>query len=945
MIEERKIIIALITSTEYIQQIKDYWTIQLFESKTAKKIALWVMEYYDKYKKAPGKDFEAIYYRKKENGNGLPKDLVEEMEETLLPGLSEEYENETVNVDYLVDITKAYFNERHIRKHAEEVISLLDAGKSLEAEKLTGEFKPIAKDANSWLDLNSENIKEKLHKAFNRSREGLIRFPGAIGEFLNDQLVRGAFVALMAPEKRGKCLTGNQKVLMSTGEELTINDLFLQKRRDIISFDEETQTFVKTKISDFWKNGVKKVYQVTTKTGRRVQVTSNHPFLTPNGWEDLIDLKKGDFIAVPKKVAYFGRRNLSDIKIKLLAYFIAEGCLAEYNYDNGNGTHKTCLFTNAEAEIQKDFTACVETMGCKVNWNGIQGYVFNSENNKWKHGKNHVLNMLTQFDLNGKLSYHKHIPKIIFTLPKNKIALFLKILYTCDGWINVDGNEIGFGVANEILARQVQTLLTKFGIVSGIAFKSNNKAGAWSVTIRDLENIVLFCNEIGFVFEKQVKAKKAIKGKEIIYKSFLDKFPYQIAEKFYNAVKNELGGGYRIEAGKNSEKSHFHKKFTKAGTTAYQIKKKTPIMRQSFIEIKDTDAGKLYFNSPILWDEIVEILYIGKMETYDVTVEKHHNFIAENIIVHNSFWLLEFGMRAIKNKKRVAFFQAGDMDEDDQLVRISCYLTGKAELLSSAGVMFQPVKDCTLNQTDSCDKKERTCSFGLFDKMEAVKIRKTITLKELMEARKDNKDYIPCTACDKYDKNKWGTVYVEKIDTGEPISEEEAVEAFEEYFTKHKKEFRLSTHSNGTLSVKDIDDILGIWEQEGFIPDVILIDYADLLVDQSQKEERHRQNKIWKDLRGLNQKRKCLLITATQTDANSYNNDLLTLDNYSEDKRKYGHCSAMYGLNQDHSWREKELGIMRLNEIIMRKGNFSSLNQVHVLQNLAIGRPVLGSYW
>jgi hypothetical protein len=513
MIEERKIIIGLITSTEYIQQTKDFWTVQLFESKTAKKIILWCMEYFEKYQKAPGKDLEAIYYRKKASGN-FPKDFIEEMEETILPGLSEEFEQEGVNVDYLVDITKQYFTERNLRNHAEVTLSLLEQGKPLEAEKNATSFTPIAKNSTSWFDLAGENIKEKIHKAFSRSKEILIRFPGVLGEFWNNQLIRGAFVALLAPEKRGK-----------------------------------------------------------------------------------------------------------------------------------------------------------------------------------------------------------------------------------------------------------------------------------------------------------------------------------------------------------------------------------------------------------------------------------------------SWWLLEFAMRAVKNKKRVAFFQAGDMDDEDQLLRIGCYLTGKAELESDAGTMFQPVKDCIYNQTNTCDKTERMCYFGLFEKVEAIKLRKTVTLKELVSARNDNEDYVPCTKCDKFEKSKWGTLYIEKIDTGDALTEEEAIIAFEEYFSKHKREFRLSTHSNGTLSVSDIDNILSIWEHEGFIPDVVIIDYADLLTENGQKEERHRQHKIWKDLRGLNQKRKCLLITATQADSASYNVDLITSDNYSEDKRKYGHATAFYGLNQDKDWREKELGIMRINELFKRKGFFSAVNQVHVLQNLNIGKPFIGSYW
>ena len=36
------------------------------------------------------------------------------------------------------------------------------------------------------------------------------------------------------------------------------------------------------------------------------------------------------------------------------------------------------------------------------------------------------------------------------------------------------------------------------------------------------------------------------------------------------------------------------------------------------------------------WDEIVSIEADGKAEVYDLTVDEHHNFVANNIIVHNS---------------------------------------------------------------------------------------------------------------------------------------------------------------------------------------------------------------------------------------------------------------------------------------------------------------------
>ena len=52
----------------------------------------------------------------------------------------------------------------------------------------------------------------------------------------------------------------------------------------------------------------------------------------------------------------------------------------------------------------------------------------------------------------------------------------------------------------------------------------------------------------------------------------------------------------------------------------------------------------------------------------------------------------------------------------------------------------------------------------------------------------------------------------------------------------------------------------------------------------------------------------------------------------------------MYGLNQSKDGREKQLGIMRINEIIIREGDFSDKNEVTVLQNLRKGRPFLQSY-
>lgn len=51
--------------------------------------------------------------------------------------------------------------------------------------------------------------------------------------------------------------------------------------------------------------------------------------------------------------------------------------------------------------------------------------------------------------------------------------------------------------------------------------------------------------------------------------------------------------------------------------------------------LKDDHLDKLA-TSDIYWDEIVELNPLGEEDVYDATVEGVHNFVANDIIVHNS---------------------------------------------------------------------------------------------------------------------------------------------------------------------------------------------------------------------------------------------------------------------------------------------------------------------
>ena len=155
---------------------------------------------------------------------------------------------------------------------------------------------------------------------------------------------------------------------------------------------------------------------------------------------------------------------------------------------------------------------------------------------------------------------------------------------------------------------------------------------------------------------------------------------------------------------------------------------------------------------------------------------------------------------------------------------------------------------------------------------------------------------------------------------------------------------KLSCHPNSTLKVSGIRSILETWAQDEWVPDVIVIDYADIL-DMSHKglEGRDCINQAWKELRALSQYYHCLVITATQTDAAAFDTGLLRRKNFSEDKRKFSHVTGMMGINQTDD--EKEMGLYRFNWLKLRDGVYSETRCVNVANCLALANPMIKSCW
>jgi hypothetical protein len=304
-----------------------------------------------------------------------------------------------------------------------------------------------------------------------------------------------------------------------------------------------------------------------------------------------------------------------------------------------------------------------------------------------------------------------------------------------------------------------------------------------------------------------------------------------------------------------------------------------------------------------------------------------------------SFMLKEIAVRAKASGCSTAVFQAGDMSKKQWIRRLGIYLTKRSDDSQYCQGIWIPQLDCLWQQMGKCDSKKRECDFGPFEGKDWEELQR-LTYDDRVTAAKKYDDYAPCKNCNKIK----GTVWLRWREPVKPLTWKEAAKEARKFRRLFRAPFKLSTHANETLSPGQIVALLDTWErQDNFVPDVIIIDYADLLAPDSdlvRLDERGRQNKIWQRLRRLSQERRCLVVTATQAAATSYGKKTLTLHDFSEDKRKYAHVTAMFGLNRTE--QEELTGLQRLNALVVRDDKRPA--PVTLLQRLEMGRPYLGSF-
>lgn len=154
--------------------------------------------------------------------------------------------------------------------------------------------------------------------------------------------------------------------------------------------------------------------------------------------------------------------------------------------------------------------------------------------------------------------------------------------------------------------------------------------------------------------------------------------------------------------------------------------------------------------------------------------------------------------------------------------------------------------------------------------------------------------------------------------------------------------FRVYAEPAYSLTVESLETKLDDLVHDGFVPDVIIIDYADIMMPSDRNSElRNQLDGIWKRLRAMAQKRKAVVFTASQTNRGAISREVEAED-VAEDIRKLAHVTSMVSISKTKYCKEHSLAIY--SQLAVREGE-PEMRKVIATQCLTLGRPVLDSHW
>jgi replicative DNA helicase len=516
------------------------------------------------------------------------------------------------------------------------VTEIRSKARRLQAEQ-GGTLGLILLDYLQLMEGSSDNRVQELSR-ITRSLKGLAR-ELAVPIIALSQLSRGVEARtnkrpMMSDLRESGCLSGDSLVMLAdTGARVPISELVGKSGFKVWALNEATMQLEKAIVSNAFATGVKPVLRLQTRLGRAIRATGNHKFLTIHGWCRLDELKKGNRIALPRYVSSSFIQSMNNAEIALLGHMIGDGCTLPSHVIQYTTREQDLANTVVNLAIEVFGERIIPRISKERDW--YQVYL-PATYHLTHNVRNPVAKWLDTLGIFGLRSHQKFVPSLIFEQPQEAIAIFLRHLWSTDGCIKAGRGKctypnVYYASSSQKLARDVQSLLLRLGINARLFLspqpgKGRDQHQVWVTGRPDLDNFIHLIGAVGNY--KQQSLTEVAEYLEIRSSNTnRDVIPRDVWKMYAVPAMQQCGLTTRQM---QAQLGNLY-----CGTTLY----KQNLGRERayrLATIVKSDELALLSKSDIYWDEIASIEVDGEAEVYDLTVPVLQNFVANDIVVHNS---------------------------------------------------------------------------------------------------------------------------------------------------------------------------------------------------------------------------------------------------------------------------------------------------------------------
>jgi replicative DNA helicase len=447
---------------------------------------------------------------------------------------------------------------------------------------------------------------------------------------------RSPQIPQLADLRESGCLTGDTLIyLPKAGVYKKIKELVEEKNLSVSSLDIKTKRLVIKAVARAFSTGIKPVYRLTTNSGRTLRATTNHKFLTINGWKRLDEIAVMEHIALPRYLPGPRTSNniMSNAELGLLGHLIGDGCTLPSH---------AIQYTAKDLDLAEIVAnLCREAFGTKIipriNKERSWYQVYLPSALPLTHKKhNPISKWLLGLGVFGLRSYEKLVPELVFNQSPESIAIFIRHLWATDGCIQIKKGirqypTIYYASSSERLARDLQSLLLRLNIMTKLrVVKQYNKGrDQYHVIISGKDDLLNFINKIGVVGSRK-KLQLALISEYL---------SVRVGNTNRDVIPN---AAWRLFAVPAMQQAHITTRQMQAGLNNQYCGSsiyKSNISRSRTALLAKTVISKglaLLATSDIYWDRVESIKPDGLEEVFDLTIAETHNFIAGDVIVHNS---------------------------------------------------------------------------------------------------------------------------------------------------------------------------------------------------------------------------------------------------------------------------------------------------------------------